>query len=148
MNVRVYAIDGKPEWFELWLTRDEIMARNIESALSADPSASFLLLAGNAHNKKTKGTPFNASFKSAIHFIREKNIVSLLMQWTDGTAWYCFKGETICQPKSQKSYLRVTHTPKIIELDPTLLPDYDGYFFVGAITASPPAVGRISHNDG
>ena len=148
MRVRINAIDRKPKWYELWVTRDEIMAQNIQGVLIADPSASILFLAGNAHTKKTVGSPFNASYKSAIHLIREKNLVTLLMQYTDGTAWYCFKGESICRPKTQKSYLRVTQTPKIIELVPSLLPDYDGYFFVGAITASPPAVDRLLRNDG
>lgn len=146
MHVQVNAIDRKSRWYELGLTRDEIMARNLQSVLSENPSASILLLAGNAHTKKTDGLLFKSSFKSAIHLIKEKNIVSLLMQYLDGTAWYCFKEEPRCQPKTQKSYLRVTRTPKIIELDPSLLPDYDGYFFVGSITASPPAVDRLLKN--
>jgi hypothetical protein len=146
MHVRVNTVDGNPRWYELGVTRDEIMVQNLQGVLSADPSASILFLAGNAHTKRTEGLPFNASFKSAIHLIREKNIVTLLMQYTEGTAWYCFKGETICLPKSQKSDLRITKAPKKIELDPSLLPDYDGYFFVGSITASPPAVDGLLRN--
>lgn len=145
-QVRVLAIDAMPSQVTPGITRDKIMALNLEAALHAEPEATILLLVGNMHNRKAEGAPFDASFRSAVNLMSEEKIISLLMQHAGGSAWVCendTEGKSNCGVKRRMFPMNDRSSPRLVELDRRLLPDYDGYFFVGAINASPPAVERL-----
>lgn len=145
-QVRVLAFDVTPSQVTAGITRDKIMALNLESALRAEPDATILLLVGNMHNRKAEGAPHDATFRSAVNLMSEEKIISLLMQHAGGSAWFCAndtEGKSSCGVKRGMFSMNDRSSPKLVELDRRLLPDYDGYFFVGAINASPPAVERL-----
>jgi len=118
--------------------RDERMASTLLVARKAQPDAVFVVFAGNLHVAR-KGFPFQPGFTwMAMHLARAGvRFVSLNARYLEGSAWGC-SGSTPegCGPR----YLDSMHTSAAgIHLEPSADGNYDGWFGVGAATASPPA---------
>jgi len=118
--------------------RDERMASTLLAARKAQPDAVFVVFAGNLHVAR-KGFPFQPGFTwMAMHLAKAGvRFVSLNARYVEGSAWGC-SGSTPegCGPR----YLDSMHTSAAgIHLEPSADGNYDGWFGVGAATASPPA---------
>ncbi len=139
-SLKVELIDPGPGEYKDGPDRDRRMAANLEAAVERSPGDVFVSLTGNLHNLLVRGWSNNPDYPWMGYLLRQKyadRIVSLVDASTGGSAWLCF-GPGECGP--QKLGGRGgTGSPRII-LHPRDESGYDGTYFIGAITASPPAV--------
>jgi hypothetical protein len=127
--------------------REAHMAKVLLEARARTPSGVFILLTGNVHARTVKGVPWDATFVPlGWHLAQvQADLVSLDADYTAGTAWVC-----VLEPNTQCGVRRVS-APRRVPLPPRgLIPyvlrwpepsaeGYHGHFYVGALTASPPA---------
>lgn len=142
-EVSVVAIDAGPSQRKSGSTRDESMAANLTSALESHPQSHLVALLGSVHARRTAGTSYDPAFRPAIHLLAVKPLLSLQMAHTEGEAWVC-QGATMQElscgaTRREGNYSAATSAPQVL-LGADASPGYDGYYFVGTITASPPAV--------
>ncbi|HMG53264.1 MAG TPA: hypothetical protein VK601_07275 [Kofleriaceae bacterium] len=117
--------------------REAAMARNLIAARRARPDAAMIVYAGNLHVSKAE-VPFRPGHQWTAMRVAAAGIplVSLNARWTAGTAWIC--------PDADASHCGASATrgasaaPPGIHLEPSPDGKYDGWFGVGAISASPP----------
>jgi len=117
--------------------REAAMARTLIAARRARPNAAMIVYAGNLHVSKAE-VPFRPGHQWTAMRVAAAGIplVSLNARWTAGTAWIC--------PDADASHCGASATrgasaaPPGIHLEPSGDGKYDGWFGVGAITASPP----------
>lgn len=142
-SISVVAIDVGADQRKSGVTRDESMAANLASALESHPQSHLVALLGSVHARRTAGTPYDPTFRPAVHLLRARPLVSLLMVHTEGEAWVC-QGATMQELSCGATHRDANHPPTgsapIVLLGSSASPAYDGHFFIGAITASPPAV--------
>lgn len=136
-DVQVLAFDRGAKQRDPAITRDEVMARNILAAMEKRPGLKVLVLAGNVHAKKTAGSRSDSEFKSATFLLNGTKALSFLMRSAGGDAWVCSGGT--CGPRSGWGSPSAVLDRRRLVLDDTVQPDFDGFFDVGRITASPPA---------
>lgn len=143
LSVFVIAIDGAAGKRKSNGTQDELMAANLTSALESHHQAHVVALLGSVHARRTAGSPYDSTFRSAVHLLSARPLLSLLMVHTGGEAWVC-QGATMqelaCGPTRRDGNQSAATTAPTVVLDPQAWPGYDGHFYVGPITASPPAV--------
>ncbi|SHH45111.1 hypothetical protein SAMN05428948_4089 [Massilia sp. CF038] len=117
--------------------RDKIMASNLLAAIPAKGYS--LVFTGNTHARLQQGMPWNTAFTPFAMQVRDKvsKLVSLDLRYLAGSAWSCTPK---CGPDSMDDALDgVTRrdTPAVaLGVDD---PAYSGTFFVGKLSASPPA---------
>jgi hypothetical protein len=117
--------------------REDGMARNLIALRAARPEATLVVYAGNLHTIRT-GVSFKPGFQWMAMRMASAGIkfVTLNARYSDGTAWTC---RTASPDDCGAEPIRgVAHEPGI-HLEPSPDGNYDGWFGVGAITASPPA---------
>jgi hypothetical protein len=122
--------------------RDAVMAVNIRSALRRPESPSVIALVGNLHAQKTRGNSFDQHFESMTYQLSSERPIALNMHTTGGTAWACRRetgGEVSCQPGLVTGSPSPASAPAKFLLNTADQPRYDGRFYIGAMTASPPA---------
>ncbi len=112
-------------------SRDKHMAKNILSAIERDPNAVFLILTGNLH-ARTKPHRWMSWYIVQAH----THLVSLNMANARGSAWTCTRDG--CGPMRMGGRDR-GQQPFIERFDQPDDNGYNGLFYVGAVTASPPA---------
>jgi hypothetical protein len=116
--------------------RDRTMATNITAAQNLHHSSVFIVLAGNLHTQIIIGTPWEPGFKPmGWHLLHlGKSIVSLNNTYDSGTAWLslvpgiCGVQDVKGQFRGKTPFMQILHSRS-----------YHGTFYVGAVTASPPA---------
>ena len=117
--------------------REKFMADTLIALRKAHPDAAIVVYVGNLHAMRKAiaqpaGTPRMANQIAAagIHYI------TLTPRYADGTAWVC-RGllATSCGP----SFIAGRDATTGIHLEPSSDGNFDGWFGVGAISASPPA---------
>lgn len=144
LSVTVLAFDAAPSQLRPDVLHDEIMAENLRTSMAAAPQARLLVLVGSVHAAKSVNTSFGPNFQPAIKLLREDQLVSFRMTHSGGEAWVCL-GHTMSDPNCGVKTVVAASANKRrhrrITLDSQQLPDFDGYFDVGHITASSPAVG-------
>ena len=119
--------------------RDRAMGANLATAAGSTTGGVLVALAGNLHTRVSRGRPRNPEFEPMGHVLAGKitaeRIVALDVAHGNGTAW-------ICAPECGVQRLGGHHGDSrwAIEIDDATRPaGHDGWYHVGAITASPPA---------
>jgi hypothetical protein len=123
--------------------RDEAMAVRLHQELSTlSPGEVPVIFTGNVHARKTKGLPFlNAPPGSEAaqplgYRIKDLGFLHMNIAYSGGTAWNCF--ESACGVHGSTGSPAPAVTSFLIR--PSADPAYDVEYFVGPLTASPPAV--------
>jgi len=117
--------------------RDAAMAANLIAARSARPDATLVAYAGNAHTRRS-AMPKRPDYQWMAMLLAKAGIsfVTINAHYTEGSAWICQGGGASgCGP----TMLGGSGDANGVHLEPGTEGAYDGWFGVGAITASPPA---------
>ena len=148
--VSVFLFDDLDAYGQATGFRDSTMATNILSEYAQAPDALFLILTGNVHSRLIPGYPWNPNanfFPMGARIIETVPITKAFnMSHAGGTAWLCTGNPSVCAPKELEG-TDMGAVPLIKwfsdDFPPTKSSDagHDGIFYVGTITASPPAVG-------
>jgi hypothetical protein len=133
--------------------RSAAMARHVLQARSRSPHSAFLLLGGNVHTRTARGIEWDPSFTPmGWHLVRAHLPVrSLDARYARGTAWTCHldKRERLscdshpARPPPPPPDSRIVYRGRrpFVQLAPRRsLEGFDGIFYVGPLSASPPAV--------
>jgi hypothetical protein len=117
--------------------REEGMARNVIDARRAHPEAALVVHAGNLHTSKRE-VPSSPGYAWMAMRIERAGVplVSLNPRWGDGTAWTCRDAQA---DHCGASFLAGRDVERGIHLESLRDGQYDGWFGVGPVTASPPA---------
>ncbi|MEQ1515541.1 MAG: hypothetical protein ABL931_03525 [Usitatibacteraceae bacterium] len=128
--------------FDAWAQgkpRDRAQAENIRSSYLKSADASFVVLVGNWHAKRTKGTTEDPNYESLSQILSDLPQMNLNVDYSGGTFWTCSALRT-CGEKQIRGVPALFPRSTGISLGPTLTsPGFDGEFFVGQLTASQPA---------
>jgi hypothetical protein len=135
-DLKLIAIDGNVPSAR----RDSLMAETLRKELSASPGRQVVALIGGLHAIRTKGTRFNPQQESAVYLLADHRPLALTVGTAGGTAWVCQGGGPASCRATAWDINRVTPAPTTsFSLVPPSA-QFDGVFFVGPTTASPPAV--------
>jgi hypothetical protein len=122
--------------------RDGFMADKLRSALREGAGRQVVALIGGLHAVRNKGSRFNPHHESAIYLLADEHPLTLTVGTAGGTAWVCQGPSPASCHATAWDINRVAPTPAtLFSLTPPS-PQFDGVFFVGATTASPPAVSQ------
>jgi hypothetical protein len=122
--------------------RDIVMAENLRTALHKGNGngRQVVALIGGLHATRTKGNRFNSQYESTIYLLAAEKPLTLTVGTSGGTAWVCRGGTSASCLATTWDINRVTPAlPTPFSLSPPS-PQFDGVFFVGATSASSPAV--------
>jgi hypothetical protein len=135
-SIAVVAFDVEPGTGD---DRDRRMAQNQMAARAAHPGAALIALTGNIHARTAKGTPWDPDLvPMGAHLrIADAPVRSLDVVHAGGSAWVCMMGGT-CGAAELPGKDRGP-TPFVEAV--TDRPGFDAVYYVGALTASPPAKG-------
>lgn len=133
-DIRLVPVDAElpPE------LREAAMAARLRAQVQ--PGRQLVALVGALHAVRSKGNRFNPQFESAAYLLGDQRPLSLTVGTAGGDAWIC-RGATpqSCGP-ARWDINRVAPAPATpFSLAPPS-PQFDGVFYVGVTTASPPAV--------
>jgi hypothetical protein len=135
-DIKVVAIDGEVPTAR----RDAVMAENLRTELREGKGRQVLALIGGLHAIRSKGNRFNPQYESAIYLLADNKPLALTVGTSGGSAWVCRGGTPASCDATTWDINRVTPAPATpFSLTPPSA-QFDGVFFVGATTASPPAV--------
>jgi hypothetical protein len=117
--------------------REAAMAQNVIAARRAHPEAALIVYAGNLHTSKHE-VGFKPGFAWMAMRVAAAGIpvISLNARWDDGTAWTC--SDAVAE-HCGVSFAAGRGPERGIRLEPSPDGQYDGWFGVGPVTASPPA---------
>jgi hypothetical protein len=117
--------------------REEVMARNVIAARRAHADSTLIVYAGNLHTSRRE-LPFKQGFAWMAMRVANAGIafVSLNARWPEGTAWTCRDGVA---ERCGVSFLAGTDVGRGIHVEPVNDGQYDGWFGLASVTASPPA---------
>jgi roadblock/LC7 domain-containing protein len=118
-------------------TRDNAMAQQVMALRASHPDAALVVYAGNIHTRRAGMARMPGYETMAMRMAKEGvAMVSLNANWAEGSAWVC-TGATPsdCGPQ----FMGGRADERGIRLERSKDGAYDGWFGVGAITASPPA---------
>src|SRR6202166_3161952 len=124
--------------------RDRAMARRLRDAIAAAPHDLFLVLTGNIHTRLRQGVPWDPSYEPMgfvlTHLAPKLALAALDVAYTGGSAWICETPEPAsCGAKALKG--RPDAGSPGVTLAPTVSAEgYSGFYRVGTLTASPPAI--------
>jgi outer membrane protein assembly factor BamB len=142
-DLEVFAFDTGPSQ-----ERDRLMASRIGAVRRRHPEALMLLLAGNLHARKSKGSPWDPEFLSMTHHLLEAGheVFSVLLTHAGGQAWYCnAAGASSCGAKPIDG-MDQGPEPAFLLLPTELSETFDAILYLGPVSASPPAAGsRVGH---
>jgi hypothetical protein len=116
------------------------MAKHIAAVVREQPEAVILILAGNLHAQKTKGSPFSKTFVPMGYFLTSEGFspVSIKFLTSKGSTWIC-NGGTADSCGIRNIGGNDPGDPPILNLGKGEMPrGYDGTLFVGPATASLP----------
>jgi hypothetical protein len=118
--------------------RDQLMAEKVIAHHAKHPHFTYVLVMGNLHARKKRGSPWKPDDGYEWLTSRLKwPVVSLNAGHDDGTAWICMSGKAEeCGPKVVAA--RDSLGRRAVKLAPSK-DGYDGVFDVGSFTVSPPA---------
>jgi hypothetical protein len=126
------------------LMRDSLMAVQLARAVASRPSEIAIVLTGNIHSRTTVGTPFDPSYRPMGLILGrlagERRVIGLNVSYTEGSAWICSTSSPAsCGPRPTRG--RPTADSGVIVLRDSVDRDgYTGYFGVGTLSPSPPAI--------
>jgi hypothetical protein len=117
--------------------REAAMADNVIAARRAHPNAALIVYAGNLHTSKRE-----VSFRPGFAWMAMRvagagvPLISLDARYADGTAWSC---RDAVAERCGVSFAAGRGPERGIRLERAPNGQYDGWFGVGPLTASPPA---------
>jgi hypothetical protein len=117
--------------------REQAMARNLLAARAAHPDAALVAYAGNLHTRRAAFAAMPAEVWMAMRLAAAGvTFVTLDPRYAPGSAWIC-QGPTPddCGPRLVDGAAEASG----IHLEASSDGGYDGWFGVGAVSASPPA---------
>lgn len=129
--------------------RDAAMAERLLESINEDTYAIAIALTGNLHNRTVRGIDFDPDYEPMGYLVKQelgpRRVRSLDVRYSGGQAWGC-ESATDCgartwgaTPNSETPTNRVLPT---IEIESeTTGSAYDGYYLVGELTPSAPAIG-------
>jgi hypothetical protein len=117
--------------------RDGRMAATLRELRLAKPNARIVVLTGNVHARKTKGSQFNPAFAPMTNLLADLNPIALDVAHSGGTAWICRSRG--CGEIAVRSQGAPPSAPSPFSLGEAG-DAFDGVYFVGDVTASRPAV--------
>jgi hypothetical protein len=133
-DIKVVAIDGDGAP----AGRDALMAGKLRTELDNGADRQLLVLIGGLHAVRTKGNRFNPHYESAVYLLADKRPLALTVGTSGGTAWVCRGPTPASCAATNWDINRVAPAPgTAFSLVPPSA-QFDGVFFVGATTASPP----------
>jgi uncharacterized protein (TIGR03067 family) len=139
-SVRVALFDAQPAGGGQ--ARERAMAANLAKSVEASPEAMHIVLSGNAHSRITPGSARSSDYEPMGYLLCQKvgseRVTSLNVSHSGGSAWICAPDCGVAQLRGHGSEERWK-----IEIDEATRPaGHNGWYSVGNITASPPAVGE------
>jgi hypothetical protein len=138
-DIRVAAVDAEAPAPR----REAVIAENLRAQLEKSAGRQVLGLIGGLHAIRNKGKRNDPQYESAVYLLADRQPLALTVGTAGGTAWIC-QGNTPAACRAVPWDInRVTPAP---EAPFSLVPpsaQFDGVFYVGATTASPPAVDRL-----
>ncbi|HZH17190.1 MAG TPA: hypothetical protein VE057_22745 [Archangium sp.] len=139
LDVEVFVFDHPELQGE---AREAAMARSVLSQVEAGPERFFLIATGNIHPRTRPGVPWDLGYRPMGYMLARQlpSLVSLDVAFASGTAWICAVGNTIeCGERATKGqdhgdrfFVSLFERPSEA--------GFHGVFYVGAVSASPPAV--------
>jgi hypothetical protein len=139
LDVEVFVFDHPELQGE---AREAAMARSVLSQVEAGPERFFLIATGNVHPRTRPGVPWDLGYRPMGYMLARKlpSLVSLDVAFDSGTAWICSVGETlVCGERSTKGQDNGDRYFVSFFEQPSEA-GFHGVFYVGAVSASPPAV--------
>ncbi|OJH33864.1 hypothetical protein [Cystobacter ferrugineus] len=143
LDVRLFAYDHPPLEGE---AREEAMARTVLEVAAASPGRALLVVSGNLHPRQVQGLPWNRDYRPmGLRVARERGgVYSLDVAYKSGTAWICAVGpeqKLDCGVKPARG--QDNGDRYFVQLfGDRNAQGYHGIFYVGAVSASPPAVSQ------
>jgi hypothetical protein len=135
-GIDVYPFDDRSLGIE---RRDETMAAVIARRRALAPGDIYLVLVGNYHARKATGAPWDAGKRWMASYL-DAPLVTLDVSYPEAQPWNCLQTASgqDCGPHrlGGKGDLQ---TERGIQLHPDPSLGFDGTYFVGPLTASPPA---------
>jgi hypothetical protein len=124
--------------------RDAKMAENLAAAIEKRAGATVLVLTGNIHNRTKKGTPWDAEFVPMGLRLRDVGVQlhTLDMKMSGGSMWVCMAKPGEKEPTCGERNFKGQDQGEAPFVEFYAAPDengFDGFYYVGAAVASPPA---------
>ena len=130
--------------------RDRVMSAQIQTALATSPDDVFLVLTGNIHNRLTIGTRWDAAYEPMGYLLRqllpEKTLYALNVAHEGGEAWVCF-GSSTSDCGVQQISGKASDGQGVVLVDAPEGQPYSGHYYVGRLSASPPAIQPVEDNE-
>lgn len=138
--IDVLCFDVDPGSYATSTERDARMAKTIVTYRRAHPRATLIALSGNLHSQTRPGVPWNADFTPMGAWVRKEfpDLVALDFRSASGTTWACM-GDAECGEVPIGTKDRGPE-PFVTLFDTADERGFDGVLYVGATTASAPAV--------
>jgi hypothetical protein len=124
--------------------REEAMARTVLEVVGEAPRRAVLVVSGNLHSRQVKGLPWNPGYRPMGLRLAERHdrVYSLDIAYDSGTAWLCSvdgQRKLDCGVKPTKG--KDNGSRYFVHLfGGRDRQGYHGIFYVGAVSASLPAV--------
>ncbi|HEX8437308.1 hypothetical protein, partial [Archangium sp.] len=139
LDVNVFVFDHPELQGE---SREGAMAGTILSQVEQGPGRFFLIVTGNIHPRTLPGVPWDLGYRPMGYMLARKlpSLLSLDVAFDSGTAWICSVdptlacGERPARGKDNGDRYFVSLFERPTESG------YHGVFYVGRVSASPPAV--------
>ncbi len=139
LDVKVFAFDRPPLQGD---AREEAMASTVLAEAGKSSKRAMLVVSGNLHPRQSKGLPWNPDYRPMGLRVADAvpNVYSLDIAYATGTAWICaVNGEKLdCGVKPAKG--QDNGERYFVHLFDSKKQGYHGIFYVGAVSASLPAV--------
>ncbi|HYO67627.1 MAG TPA: hypothetical protein VEU33_16245, partial [Archangium sp.] len=139
LDVEVFVFDHPELQGE---AREAAMARSVQSQVEAGPERFFLISTGNIHPRTRPGVPWDLGYRPMGYMLARSlpSLVSLDVAYDSGTAWICSVGDTLeCGERTTKGQDNGNRY-FVSFFDQPSEAGFHGVFYVGAVSASPPAV--------
>jgi hypothetical protein len=139
LDVEVFVFDHPELQGE---AREAAMARSVLSQVEAGPERFFLISTGNIHPRTRPGVPWDLGYRPMGYMLARSlpSLVSLDVAFDSGTAWICSVGDSLeCGERTTKGQDNGNRYFVSLFEQPSES-GYHGVFYVGAVSASPPAV--------
>ena len=122
--------------------RERAMAANLAASIEASPETMHIVLTGNLHSRITKGSRRSPDYEPMGYLLSQtlgiEGLTSLNVSHAGGSAWICAPACGEARIGGRGSERRWT-----IEIDEATRPaGHHGWYGVGTLAASPPAVGE------
>ena len=121
--------------------RDRLMAARIAAVRGEYPEATFLLLSGNLHARKSKGSPWDPEFTSMTHHLTQSghSLRSVRFTHAGGESWYCNSGSSESCGIKPTGGRDQGPDPVFVFLPSDASDTYDAVLYLGRVSPSEPA---------